>query len=156
MNWTIEIHARNVADIDTETAGKLADTCEAMLHNAAESTLWVRMHSHRPDPEMALGIALSELRDVLPLGWEPCEIHVITPDEETRQLTNPREVELAGIAEAAEILEVSKQRASKLLTTDPDAPTPIGRTANGGVYLADSIRHYHQTRDTSENPWKWR
>jgi hypothetical protein len=62
----------------------------------------------------------------------------VTPPTATGQ-------ELAGLAEAAEILGVSKQRVTEL-RAQPAFPAPVAELKSGPVWTRDSIEEFAQTR----------
>lgn len=69
------------------------------------------------------------------------EIQVLTPEEQDRQLAEPSLPELAGVAEVAERLGVSKQRVDQLRKR-PDFPSPIATLKSGPIWSAASLTHF--------------
>ncbi len=90
--------------------------------------------------EEALRAGLTRL-EVEMLGIEAAEI--LTAQEQDRRLAEPVLPRLAGVAELAAMLGVSRQRASAL-TSHPEAPEPVARLASGPVYVADSWRLFER------------
>jgi len=71
-------------------------------------------------------------------------VEVMTVEEQDRRLAEPAIPQLAGVTEVAEMLGVSRQRASAL-TAHPAAPTPVARLASGPVYVRDSWCRFAET-----------
>lgn len=69
-------------------------------------------------------------------------VDVMTTDEADRRL-NERP-ELVGVAEIAEILDVTKQRAS-VITQRNDFPAPLARLASGPVWRAGAVASFKTT-----------
>ncbi|HEX7660897.1 MAG TPA: hypothetical protein VF444_15600 [Pseudonocardiaceae bacterium] len=55
----------------------------------------------------------------------------------------PTVPELASAADAAEILEISRQRVHQLATSNPRFPKPVTRVATGPLWTKDSIRWFN-------------
>jgi hypothetical protein len=54
--------------------------------------------------------------------------------------------DIIGVAEAADVLGVSKQRVSQLQIEDADFPTPVGYPRSGPVWLRTVIEDYREVR----------
>lgn len=79
-------------------------------------------------------------------------LEVMTIEEQDRRLEEP-EPQLAGIAELAELLEVSKQRVTQLRARD-DFPLPIQELAAGPVWrLADLSTFQEGWQRKPGRPW---
>jgi predicted DNA-binding transcriptional regulator AlpA len=59
------------------------------------------------------------------------------------------ELRLAGLAEVAELLGVSRRTASRY-TTRPDFPSPVSRLRSGPVWLEKDVRAWAQDGPSSE------
>jgi predicted DNA-binding transcriptional regulator AlpA len=55
--------------------------------------------------------------------------------------------ELAGLAEAATILGVSKQRVIELIGSDSQFPRPVAILACGRIYLRSAVEQYGRARN---------
>ncbi|HSH59428.1 MAG TPA: hypothetical protein VK988_07265 [Acidimicrobiales bacterium] len=75
-------------------------------------------------------------------AWPVVRLEVMTVEEldaDLAQATFPR---LVGVAELAEILEVSRARASELARSSSDFPPPTVRLASGPVWTEPSVRRF--------------
>jgi hypothetical protein len=77
------------------------------------------------------------------------DLRVVTAEQANAERDYPREQELMGYREAAEELDVSRQRVAQLDGNHPDFPRPIGRTGAGPVFTAESIRSFAARWDRS-------
>ena len=75
---------------------------------------------------------------------EPVEVRVLPDAEHVGELERPDELDLVGLAEVAQILDVSRQRAAKVAETHADFPAPVARPAMGPVYTRDSVTAFAQ------------
>ncbi|WP_329127545.1 hypothetical protein [Streptomyces sp. NBC_01465] len=85
------------------------------------------------------------------LGAVPAltDLRVVTAERANAERDHPREQELMGYREAAEALEVSRQRVAQLDGSHPDFPRPVGRIGAGPVFTADSIKSFALRWDRS-------
>lgn len=79
---------------------------------------------------------------------QPTGLRIVTDKQRVAELSRPERIELAGITEIGEVLDVSKQRA-KQLTEKKDFPAPVDVLAGGAVYLRDSVEWFAKNRDTT-------
>ncbi|MEU4110907.1 hypothetical protein [Streptomyces sp. NPDC027717] len=77
------------------------------------------------------------------------DLRVVTGEQADAERDHPREQELMGYREAADALEVSRQRVAQLDGGHPDFPRPIGRIGAGPVFTADSINAFALRWDRS-------
>ncbi|MER7974587.1 hypothetical protein ABTX35_37230 [Streptomyces sp. NPDC096080] len=85
------------------------------------------------------------------LGHKPqlIDLRVVTAEQAAAERDYPKEQQLMGYREAAQELGVSRQRVAQLDGSHPDFPRPIGRTAAGPVFTAESIRSFAARWDRS-------
>ena len=72
-------------------------------------------------------------------------IEVMTEAEFDRRLAEPIVPELAGVAEAADIIQVSRTRVGQLLDAGDLKPHHLQTLASGPVFSADGLRRYAVT-----------
>jgi len=93
-------------------------------------------------PLAALEAIVTRVLEVIP--GELVAAEIMTFAEQDRRLAEPARPELVGIAEIAEILGVSRQRASQL-QTKPDFPGPTATLRAGPVWYAGDISRFADT-----------
>jgi hypothetical protein len=76
---------------------------------------------------------------VPPTGW--LSVEVLTTDEQDRRIVEPTIPELVGVAEVAQLLDVSKQRVSEL-THSAGFPAPVVRLASGPVWARSTLERF--------------
>ena len=100
------------------------------------------------DPEEAVteAVAVTDkaLRNVDLPAWPVVEIEAVEWTRFEEQLKEPTYPEVVGIAELAEMLKVSKQRASEL-ARDERFPRPHQMLASGPVWIAPNVRDFAAT-----------
>jgi hypothetical protein len=74
-----------------------------------------------------------------PRGW--LMVEAITADEQDRRLAEPTVPELVGVSEVAQLLNVSRQRASELARA-ANFPTPVARLASGPVWARMTLDRF--------------
>lgn len=106
-----------------------------------------------PDLMVASQTALELVHQALEaaLGEVPVltDLRVVTGEQADAERDYPREQELMGYREAAETLDVSRQRVAQLDGGHPDFPRPIGRIGAGPVFTAESIKSFALRWDRS-------
>lgn len=113
-----------------------------LQHDGDTNTLTVRFDVEAPTLRAATDEALRAVREVG--AGRPVAVDVKPLADRIRELEHPAAQELIGLAEIAEILGVSKQRAKELADTYPDFPAPIARPAMGPIYLRPSVVAFEQ------------
>jgi hypothetical protein len=76
--------------------------------------------------------------------WPVVRAEGLTFDEQDRELDSPNFPELAGVSEIADILGVTRQRASALAKTT-DFPAPVATLASGPVWTRPSLNRFVDT-----------
>lgn len=80
--------------------------------------------------------------------WPVVNLTIETIEEQDRELSRPLYPELVGVAEAAEILEVSKQRVSQLVqSAKPRFPAPMFELAATPVWTKWQIERFKELWD---------
>lgn len=79
-------------------------------------------------------------------SWPIVRAEVMTHAEQDADLARPAMPELVGIAEIADILDVTRQRASAL-QTNAQFPRPVALLRSGPVWTRDSLNHFVDTWD---------
>jgi len=74
-------------------------------------------------------------------AWPIVRLELLTVAEQEAELARPVIPELVGVAEVADIIGVSRQRASKL-AQQRNFPDPIARLASGPVWTRPSLNHF--------------
>lgn len=101
-----------------------------------------------PGPVEALQQAMTVFRETaatagLP-AWDVVEVEVQTEAELERQNAQPSLPELVGVGEVAELLDVTRQRASALAST-PGFPAPLVTLRAGPVWTRASVDRFVQS-----------
>ena len=74
-------------------------------------------------------------------AWPVVRAEALTYEEHDRDLETPNFPELVGVSEIAELLGVTRQRASALARTR-DFPTPVATLASGPVWTRPSLNRF--------------
>jgi hypothetical protein len=74
-------------------------------------------------------------------SWPITRIEVMTWDEHDRELEEPLVPELVGVAEIAQIIDVTRQRASKL-AHQHGFPAPVAELKSGPVWTRTSLNRF--------------
>lgn len=75
-------------------------------------------------------------------AWPVVRLEAMTVGELDVDLARATFPRLVGVAELAEILGVSRARASELASSSPDFPSPTVRLASGRVWTEPSVRRF--------------
>jgi hypothetical protein len=148
--WAVTLDIRATRPLDDDEADELTDlltehaAAVAVAGAAVSVTLTVEAATARS--------ALAEAEDVVAeqlgkLGTQVAGLdaaEVLTIEEQDRRLAEPALPQLAGVTEVAELLGVTRQRASAL-TTHPEAPAPVARLASGPIYVRNSWQRFAET-----------
>lgn len=145
MEWVVSLDAKLPFEFSEELAYRvveeLAEYSPAVggRGNRIGVTLSVEASTDR----QAFDRAHAALRQVLGSSSKTVDVRVQTVDELERELEAPAVPALAGISEVAEILGVSRQRASELAGSAA-FPQPICDLAAGPVWLRSSILSFNE------------
>lgn len=94
-------------------------------------------------PAQAATKALRQVDKILGRG-EPVAVEILTVDEQDRVLAGPAFPELAGITEIADMLGVTRQRASSLQKLHA-FPAPVAHLASGPVWRKGDLSRFAET-----------
>lgn len=146
MEWVVSLDA----DIPTEFTEELADRVVEELTEYSPAVggrgcrIGVTMSVEASTDRQAFDRAHTALRKALGLRARIVEASVQTLEELERELEAPAVPALAGISEVAEILSVSRQRASEL-AGGAAFPRPVADLAAGPVWLRSTIVSFNQS-----------
>lgn len=102
----------------------------------------------RPAVDAALEAASSAYRQAFGGAADPLAVRVVTVEDSERVVEGSAVPPLAGVAEAAEIVGVSKARIGQLTTSDSGCPEPLQYLKSGPVWLLADIEAYAASRNT--------
>src|SRR6266540_4629039 len=148
MEWVASLEA----DLPTEFSEELADQVVEGLSGYSPtvggrgSRIGVTMSVDASTDRQAFERAHTELRRVLDARSKIIDARVQTVDELERELEAPAVPALAGISEVAEILGVSRQRASELAGSG-GLPRPVADLAAGPVWLRATVVGFNERWD---------
>lgn len=120
---------------------------------AAMSLTWmdldftVEAGTLRQATDTALRLARGAYTTAFGRPGEPTRVSVRSEADHLDAIAQPDPEELAGIAEAAELLGVTKQRAGELFRTHANFPEPIATLAATPVFTRASIMAFDQGWD---------
>jgi len=143
-DWSIEVEARGAGSFDVDDADKVIDALidYSPAVSVDSETLSVRfaLPAHSLPDAVTSGLALI-LRTCPQLDVTHVEAQAL--DELDEQLSVD-DANYVGLAEVAQILHVSKQRASAL-TRKPSFPHPVGTLKSGPIWKLESIVRFLST-----------
>ena len=85
------------------------------------------------------------------VGVRPTRILVMPTEEFIAETENPPALDLLGVAEIAEMLHVSRQRANQLIARK-DFPEPVSRLAAGPAFTRSSVEAWHKRWAPTRRP----
>jgi hypothetical protein len=151
VSLDIEGQPLTAAQIDT-----LVDTLDAAVgHADTRTTTTITAHGATVEDALRdacrrVSAALADLTPKPRRAWRIVRAEVRTDAELDAELARPTYPEVVGVAEAAEILGVSRQRASKLL----ERLDPVARLAAGPIWRADAVRTFGAVQRRPGRPSK--
>jgi hypothetical protein len=145
--WSVELEAPRGADTDRfDLADEIIDALAG--HGPAVSftadRVSVRFDVEARSPFDAFALARDIARDKLKL--DPVRATVESVEDVERYVETSNAPELVGVAEAATMLGVSRQRVSEL-AEQPAFPAPLARLKAGPVWTAASMIRFTETWD---------
>jgi hypothetical protein len=155
MEWTISadlISATKLTDEDLEQLVDLLADHSASIGLSEDRYRWHAVFTLETEDVTAGAAALAGqavLAELVPAGpTQPgarvIAIEAMTVDEHDRRLSESTFPELLGIGEIAELLGVSRQRASTLQTSAA-FPAPVARLKSGPIWTEPSVRNFAAT-----------
>lgn len=120
--------------------------------------LVVELTVNRPTLRLAVEAAIRDARKAYGTVYgsfgEATQVRVLPAADAEAEAAGPGDrPPVVGVAEIAELLAVSQQRASQI-TALPDFPEPLGRLKSGPVWLRTSVEVFHRgwTRRPGRQP----
>lgn len=104
----------------------------------------VQASTLRKATDEALKAAAAAHADAFDVVGTAAGIRVITEEESERELTSPAPLDLVGMAEIAEMADVSKQRAAQLAELDA-FPAPVAEPRAGKMFLRAGVERFLST-----------
>lgn len=146
MEWVVSLDAEIAATFTEELADRVVEelTEYSPAVGGHGSRIGVTMSVEASTDRRAFARAHAALRHVLGSRSRIVDARVQTVDQLERELEAPAVPALAGISEVAEILSVSRQRASELAGSAA-FPKPICDLAAGPVWLRSTIVNFNET-----------
>ena len=134
--------------VDQDHTNAIADDCVVQLasHSGAVSVLGRRLSTTLTVDADDIGKACAWAAKFVTgiVGGRTIGVEALTIDEADRRLAEPAFPELVGIAEAAEYLGVSRQRASQLQTRQ-GFPAPVASLRSGPVWRKGDLSRFAET-----------
>lgn len=154
MEWVVSLEATviHLLGIPGTFTEDLADRVLEELNQYSPSVggrgdrIGVTMSVEASTDREALDRAHTALRPALGRRWRVVGARVQSVEELERELEAPALPALAGISEVAEILGVSRQRASEL-SGSTGFPRPVTHLAAGPVWLRSAIVSFGESWD---------
>lgn len=154
MDWAVTVDLRTEADLVDDDVDTLIDTLHpdygaalAVGGNTVSATMTIEgprtITAAANRARQLLGDALAGLGHTV---TEEVSLEAMTTAEQDRRLDEPFLPPLAGVAEAAETLGVSKQRIYQLASDNPRFPDPVLDLRMGPVWLKASIEAFARAR----------
>jgi len=154
-SWSVEIEVVGNGDpISTDRLEDLLDVLEPYSPTVTGTpeepaadrarfgmSLWIDADQPSDALKEAGRVLAQATRKVRLPQWPIARILLLSDEELDRELALPSFPTLLGVAELAEKLGVTKQRASELASSRR-FPSPIATLASGPVWLAPSINRY--------------
>lgn len=155
LEWTVELgidHA-DVGDVAIDDIVEALAACSPVV-SVGERALRIRMSVEAVDAERAIKAARARLADALPADrrrFALVEVHAQEWERFCADLELPKAIALVGVAEVAQMLGVSRQRASQL-ARDPRFPEPMHVLAAGPVWAKAAIDLFQQGWQRKSGP----
>lgn len=157
MEWSVAVTragAEPALDVRSESDDDMVHELNQLLEDHAPAVSFkadrytVRIAVSAPEINKAVDYALSEIfsasaRAGMP-DWPVVDVHLTEWDEFSRQLDEPTYPNVVGVSELAEMLGVSRQRASELARVE-SFPSPFVELASGPVWLEPNVRRFCET-----------
>jgi hypothetical protein len=152
-DWSVELEAVGGADGQVLDEDRIDDLVEVLSQDSAAVSYLpdrysVRLSVQADDIRGAVQEAIQRVsaaveRSGLP-SWPFVQVTAQTAEELDRDLAHPTIPELLGVAELAERLGVTKQRASNL-AKDSCFPKPLTVLASGPIWAESTVARYTAT-----------
>jgi hypothetical protein len=145
MEWVVSLEADVPGPFSAELGDRLIDELQeySPAVGGREGRMGVTMSVEAATDRQAFDRARTALFRGLGRGTRIVDVRVQTVAELERELEAPSVPALAGIREIAEVLGVSRQRASELASSS-GFPKPVANLAAGPVWLYATIRSFNE------------
>ncbi|HEY8695202.1 MAG TPA: hypothetical protein VIR57_20935 [Chloroflexota bacterium] len=145
MEWVVSLDAGIPQTFSEELADQLIEQLDdySPAIGGRGHRIGVTMSVDASTVRQALDRGYAVLRKALGHGAVIASVKVQSLDELERELEAPQLPALAGLSETAEILGVSRQRASELAERR-DFPRPVAGLASGPVWLRSTIVSFNE------------
>jgi len=148
VEWVVSLEAVTSRPFDMDEADRLIEelvTYSPALSGAGRKA-GVTMSVEASTPAKALAMAAGAFKRALRGKPRIVGVRIQTVDDLERELEAPSMPALGSVHEFAELLGVSRARASEI-TRLPDFPQPITRLAAGPVWLRTLLEAWARTHD---------
>ncbi|HRE03826.1 MAG TPA: hypothetical protein PLV68_21195 [Ilumatobacteraceae bacterium] len=137
MGWVVTVVATGPAGVDVDGAVEalLADGHDSVSSDASGGVVSVIVADSNPTALKAATWVADGVLATLGDGWTLTGVQVQTEAAFDAELERPAIPPLVGLAEAAGILGVSRQRVGQLV----DRLLPVARLASGPVFLESAV-----------------
>lgn len=154
MDWSIEIS--RLADENDTTAidERSIEVLANEIHEHAGVVSWgdhtysVRLSVEVPEVGKAVDVAVGISHEAVSKAglptWPIASVLAQSPEALDHDLSTPLYPAIVGVTELAEMLGVSKQRASELARSS-SFPAPFTELASGPVWIEANVRHFCET-----------
>ncbi|MEW2484143.1 hypothetical protein AB0876_31615 [Mycobacterium sp. NPDC049093] len=153
MTWTCHLTytAPGLAAADT-TALRDALGAVDLLYDQTSGRLQVTLTVDSDTLQQAAGMALQTAAAATGL-LQPRRLSVSSTADAVDDAAHPAplDLDLIGITEIADELDVSRQRAGQLVE-DPDFPAPVLSPRSGRLYTRTSVREFKKRWTATRNP----
>ncbi|MGH9013084.1 MAG: hypothetical protein ACRDZ1_03975 [Acidimicrobiia bacterium] len=152
MGWTVSFEAAGDESVELEPAlDEFVDLLVDRGGAVSASTV-----GDRYGATFSVGEAVATVADAVALGceiftslaeksglpvWSVVRAEALTFEEHDRDIETPNFPELVGVSEIAELLGVTRQRASALAQTR-EFPSPVATLASGPVWTRPSLNRF--------------
>lgn len=128
------------------TEGELAGLAElgAVAYDLDRRRASVTLTIERDDPSAAIEWGMRKIKASGGKRGEPVAVEVLTTAEQDRRLAEPAFPELAGVSEIAELLGVTRQRASSVQHLEA-FPAPVAELRSGPVWRKADLTRFAET-----------
>ncbi len=137
-NWTVSIEVETPGDLSEEEIFAVAEIGGVASGEPGGRRIGTTLTRAAPDAVAALASAILAVAGAVGGGGRVLSAEVMTIDEAERHLAEPAFPPLVGVSEVADLLGITRQRAS-VLQTRPDFPSPVALLASGPVWRRNDI-----------------
>lgn len=154
MDWSIEISWLAAGGDTTAIDERSIEVLANEVHEHAGVVSWgdhsysVRLSVEAPEVGKAVDVAVGNCHEAVTKAglptWPIATVLAQTPEALDIELSTPLYPSIVGVTELAEMLGVSKQRASELARSQ-SFPAPLTELASGPIWIQSNVRHFCET-----------